>query len=212
MTKKTCSIDGCDHMAQTIGLCQMHYMRLIRHGTTDVQKKRTCSVEGCHKPRAGNGLCAMHYNRMREHGSVESVPVPTREERFFSHVDKNGPGGCWLWIGGVANNGYSKFWDEGHFISGHRFSYEHFKGPIPKGMCIDHLCNIRNCVNPEHMIVATNAENILRSTGPAAKNALKTHCPKGHPYDASNTYAMNDGRGRACRTCLGMKQLDPPLG
>lgn len=84
----------------------------------------------------------------------------------------------------------------------HRWAYELVVGPIPVGLTIDHLCRNPACVRPSHLEVVTMLENNLRApTSVTAINSAKTHCPKGHPYDESNTYLMPSG-GRDCRTCI----------
>lgn len=126
-----------------------------------------------------------------KHGSVW--------DRFWSKVDVSD--GCWEWLASRDPNGY------GHFnvkprvpALAHRLAFEFLRGPIPKGLQIDHLCRVRHCVNPFHLEPVTRRENILRGESPAADHARKTHCPKGHPYDEANTYRTNSG-GRLCRAC-----------
>lgn len=86
----------------------------------------------------------------------------------------------------------------------HRVSYRLFNGPIPKQTHIDHLCNVRACVNPEHLEVVTVTENHRRKSvrDGTASNQFKdvTHCSKGHTLDESNTYVTKEGE-RVCRTC-----------
>ena len=87
----------------------------------------------------------------------------------------------------------------------HRLTYEWAVGPIPEGLTIDHLCRVRNCVNPEHLEAVTQSENTRRGETTAAKNAAKTHGPQDHPYDEVNTIKYRDGRGsmtRLCRTSI----------
>jgi hypothetical protein len=90
----------------------------------------------------------------------------------------------------------------GKRILSHRFSYEHFVGPIPEDLTLDHLCGNPECVNPEHLEPVTHKENILRGNGWSGRNIRKTHCPQGHPYDDTNTY-LRPGQqgGRDCREC-----------
>ncbi len=129
----------------------------------------------------------------------------TPEERFWAKVDKNGPNGCWIWLGTRNNWGYGHFWlnkHKGHMIFAHRFAYELLRTLIPEGMTIDHLCHNPACVNPDHLEVVTVKDNILRGNGNCARNAQKTHCPKGHPYDLFNTKFRADGH-RACLACRG---------
>lgn len=111
---------------------------------------------------------------------------------------------CWLWTGPGDGLGYGSFGlktDDGwRVVKAHRFAYETMVGPIPAGLHIDHLCRVRHCVNPDHLEPVTLRENILRGVSPAARNALKTHCPKSHEYIGNNLYIFPDG-SRGCRAC-----------
>lgn len=84
-------------------------------------------------------------------------------ERFFSKVDKTPT--CWLWIAGTTRGGYGIFGTEDtrKTTTAHRWSYEHHIAPILTGLVIDHLCNVRNCVRPDHLEVVTYAENNRRA-------------------------------------------------
>lgn len=119
----------------------------------------------------------------------------TPEERFWSKVNKAGPGGCWLWTGHTVN-GYGR---DGSGRRVHRVAYEELVTLIPEGLHLDHLCRVRNCVNPEHLEPVTNRENVLRGIGLTARYARKTHCPQGHPYSGENL--VYHGHSRHCRIC-----------
>ncbi|GGH34102.1 HNH endonuclease [Microbacterium album] len=123
------------------------------------------------------------------------------EARFWSKVDKSGD--CWLWTA-ATTYGYGRFAiTKRQMIGAHRFAWETVNGPVPDGMVIDHLCRIRLCVNPAHMEVVTNGENVLRGEGLSALNARKTHCKNGHEFTPENTIVTKNpsGNGRACREC-----------
>lgn len=123
-------------------------------------------------------------------------------DRFWSKVDKSGPGGCWLWTGGVGSSGYGNFGKPTKLA--HRVSYELEIGPIPEGMQLDHLCRVRTCVNPAHLEPVTARVNGERSENFAGVNARKEMCANGHPFDEANTAyrKRRDGRvRRACRAC-----------
>jgi hypothetical protein len=105
------------------------------------------------------------------------------------------PNACWPWAGKCRTwNGYAQT----HQGLAHRVVYETLHGPIPPGMQIDHLCRNRECTNPNHLEVVTPRENQLRGNGVGGRNARKTHCPKGHPYDG--THSATRG-GRRCKRC-----------
>ncbi len=119
--------------------------------------------------------------------------------RFWSKVVA-GPNGCWLWIGSRNSKGYGRFMLDGRSQSTHRVAYSALVGEIPTGLVIDHLCRVRGCVNPAHLEPVTVRENSLRGETVNARNASRTHCPGGHPYDEENTYLFR-GVWRRCREC-----------
>lgn len=107
--------------------------------------------------------------------------------------------GCWEWRGADNGAGYGKTYIGKRTRYAHRIVYEIFKGPIPRGLQLDHLCRNRKCVKPSHLEAVTARENILRGEGASARNSQKTHCPYGHEYTEKNTYVY--GRWRQCRAC-----------
>lgn len=128
--------------------------------------------------------------------------------RLYANTDRLGPptvGGepCWRWIGGGGRGkgGYVQVSSSGQSVMAHRWAYELLVGPIPDGLTLDHLCRVTDCVNPAHLEPVTQRTNILRGAGLAAHNAVKTHCPAGHPYDEVNTYHRPDG-ARDCKRCI----------
>lgn len=118
-------------------------------------------------------------------------------DRFTSKIQKTGT--CWLWKGTRLKDGYGQFWASGKHVYAHRFSYEMHVGPILPGVCLDHICRVRNCVNPEHLEPVTIQENIRRGELWKVSGA-KVHCPKGHPYNKANTYQWRNER--QCRICI----------
>ena len=130
------------------------------------------------------------------------VPVA---ERFESKVHKTD--NCWLWVGARIPKGYGVFMDvTQNLVYAHRFAYEFAKGEIPEGLQIDHLCRNPSCVNPDHLEVVTNRQNVMRGLAPQLqreRQLSKTHCPKGHPYNDENTHVKRRGKHfeRVCRNC-----------
>jgi hypothetical protein len=128
---------------------------------------------------------------------------PSPMERLLVRVQK-ASNGCWLWQGPLQVNGYGQIWvkSAGRKIETHRLAYQLFKGEIPFGMNIDHLCRVRHCCNPDHLEVVTSKVNTYRGIGPASVNAVKTHCAHGHAYTFENTYVEVTRKGRRKRHCV----------
>lgn len=123
------------------------------------------------------------------------------EQRLCENVSLSHHG-CWLWTGRLSTGGYSQI-TNGTFT--HRWSYQHFIGPIPKGMVVDHLCEVRHCVNPTHFAIVTQRENVLRGRGITAENVKKTHGKHGHLLEGWNviirTHKTKKLPYRICREC-----------
>lgn len=135
---------------------------------------------------------------MSEPTTFEGLP-----ERIRRRIERTET--CWLWRGQINPAGYGRIWGIGRRENAHRFVWMLMRGPIPAGLEIDHLCRVRNCVNPDHLEVVTHRENSLRSPISASGMAArKTHCPQGHPYNEANTMIVVGFR--RCRICWRARQ------
>jgi len=123
-------------------------------------------------------------------------------QRFEAKVELIPFSTCWWWIG-ATSRGYGQMQQDGSrkLARAHRLPYEHFIGPIPDALDLDHLCRHRPCVNPDHLEPVTPTENKLRGVSVCANNARKTSCKNGHRLSGANLYTRADGRGRECREC-----------
>lgn len=131
---------------------------------------------------------------------------PTLRERFEAkYIRSENPNDCWIWTAGQrGKTGYGQF-SLGKINRiplmryAHRVSWELYRGPIPEGYQIDHLCRVRACVNPNHLEPVTQAENIRRQF----EHKRKTHvqpefCKRGH----SDWVPVGGGRwGFTCAEC-----------
>lgn len=133
-------------------------------------------------------------------------------ERFESRYSVDQTTGCWLWHDQLNETGYGMFFIKGKRRRAHRLSYMMHVGPVPGGLGLDHLCRVRNCINPAHLEPVTQRENINRgfwskrgAAASAERRRKKTHCKWGHPLSGSNLYVDVYGK-RKCNACAALRQ------
>lgn len=149
-----------------------------------------CSVPECLRPHKARGMCARHYqrdfnqrnrNRNREvrrrwldrqpeqwHDDCRTKLLsfiernggnidPTQQAgRFWSRVTIGTEDECWPWTGSRNQHGYGRLGK----IYAHRLSWQFHYGPIPDGMIVMHACDVPPCVNPWHLRLGTQPENV----------------------------------------------------
>lgn len=164
---------------------------------------KLCAVAGCGRPLRFWGLCNMHAQRKAKYGTTDLPKLhPSKTplaERISSKCKVDG-NGCWVWQGAADRKGYGIMMVRLKRVFAHRVSYEAFRGSIPTGLVIDHLCRNPPCCNPDHLEPVTQRENTLRGINPPALAARATHCKQGHPYTGENLFFGSDG-SRRCRIC-----------
>lgn len=125
---------------------------------------RQCEVQGCARTHLAKGLCQRHYHRMWKYGSTEcKSPNGEVEYRLYSKTIKQADG-CLIFTGCISTQGYGSISVDGKMRSAHIVSYELVHGPVPFGYELDHLCNRKVCINPEHLEPVTHKENMRRSS------------------------------------------------
>lgn len=107
---------------------------------------------------------------------------------------------CILFPGSLDTHGYGRVKVNGKSFGAHRLAYIEQYGDIPTGLQVDHLCRNRSCVNPSHLELITQKENILRGHSFAGLNKSKTHCSKGHELTTENVKLTKRGQ-RDCIKC-----------
>ena len=101
--------------------------------------------------------------------------------RFYAKVKKTDT--CWLWKGGVAGS-YGTFSYEGRAQNAHRVAWQLEHGPIPDGMVVRHICDVKMCVRPDHLCVGTQKDNVAdsilrnrRRTRSRRRGSIHQHTP-----------------------------------
>lgn len=165
--------------------CGCEFFRPYRVSFAQFERRRTCSRK-----------CASLF---RTSGDAE---------RLLSMVEKTS--GCWLFQG-TSLRGYGQFRYMGKTQLAHRASYMLFVGPIEPGLYVCHKCDVRSCINPDHLFLGTQSDNMKDCVSKGRNfvpkhNLLKLFCPKGHSYSGDNL--ILNGTWRRCKTCTLDKQND----
>ena len=143
-------------------------------------------------------------------------------ERFWMKVETDRETGCWEWIAALNNRGRAVYGIGGRTHLAYRLAWEHFCGPIPDGMTVDHLCASRVCVNPEHMELVSREVNSSRGrpaiplrTDPDAPRFVrpavaaeiplavrrKGVCRQGHDLLEPGAVSITERGERSCLAC-----------
>lgn len=119
--------------------------------------------------------------------------------RFMSYVSHT-PFGCWEWRGARNAKGYGAFKFNRTTLPAHRAAHILWKSRVPNGLQVDHVCNNRSCVNPEHLQLVTQYQNKILGK---IRRARATHCANGHELSEENLvlWMLKASGFRGCLTC-----------
>lgn len=133
---------------------------------------------------------------------------------LFTRIKNDPKTGCWVWQTSRYKSGYGKIIIQDKKYRAHRFMYAWLVAPLPMAkttrgdtLVLDHYeCSTPLCVNPCHLCLVTQKENVLRSNSPSAINKAKTHCIAGHEFNEKNTHFAHGQR--YCRTCRRIRERE----
>ena len=128
-----------------------------------------------------------------------TLPVVAQEDLSnFYWIDA---AGCWIWNDLLDRGGYGRFRIKSREWRAHRVFYFNLRGPIPDELVLDHLCRVRNCVNPDHLEPVSQRTNTARGKGVTAAAAaarLKGLCSNGHEL---SVVGMHSPMRPTCAQC-----------
>ena len=115
-----------------------------------------------------NKYCSRDCHRLNQ--------ASQRSRIFWEHIDRTDS--CWLWTGYCPPGGYGRIGARPS-ITTHRLSWELHNGPIPAGLCVCHKCDVPRCVNPDHLFLGTNTDNLRDAANKgrtASGSRVAHHC------------------------------------
>lgn len=127
---------------------------------------KICSVLDCDNKAVARGYCNKHWKRWRTYGTptpditgrMRGAPIEDKLVEYSMPVTESG---CHLWLKRVNHAGYGQLYFRGDVWLAHRVSWTVWRGEIPDGLHVLHKCDTPACINPDHLFVGTNYDNVM---------------------------------------------------
>ena len=138
--------------------------------------------------------------------SRRTIRYEAFEEKYIPEPNS----GCWIWMGSLNAGGYGEFRYGTKSIKAHRYSFFFHKGPISHGKFLLHSCDMRSCVNPDHLRVGSHVDNmsdmVKRGRSPRGERAAKSkltndqvqaiRVAKGNYNEIADRFGIGAGQAR----------------
>lgn len=137
----------------------------------------------------------------------------SEKKRFYQKMKISSGNKCWEWVGAMSGNGYGNFGFKGKTDKAHRVSWViHNLNAIPEGMCVCHKCDNRACVNPNHLFLGTQQENMLDMVK-KGRHVSPDQSGEKHPRTKLTTRCVRNIRsliamGASCKKMASIYKLD----
>lgn len=136
-------------------------------------------------------------------------------DRFWEKVNKTD--GCWLWTASLDSSGYGHIAEGRKLRLAHRLSWEIHFGPIPNGLLVCHECDVRSCVNPGHLFLGTNTDNMRDMSAKGRSHAPRKSMQPARQGESNGRAKLNGAQVRELRRLYAsgdytLTQLSVPFG
>lgn len=167
-----CIAEGCLGKLFRTDKCRKHYRLHLS------LNKPICIAIGYTKPSVAKNVCSHHHSKLIKYGDPNGggTHYSSPEERFHTLTDKSKQDtDCWLWLGKPnTKDGYGCVYDGKRKILAHRFAYELYNEHIEDSLFVCHNCDNTMCVNPDHLFVGTNYDNVQDKVSKGRQNKGET--------------------------------------